>query len=288
MKSIRLTGILLSISFSCLGQLSPMKSQYFVNSYLVNPSMAARDGRVSLFSNVSRQWTSIPGSPQMLSISGSMPITDRASAGLNIIGDKSGLMKRSQGMGSFAYRLPVGKSQDIRLGLSLALTQDRLDNSMATPNGLKDPSLANYNDTREVNWDGNFGIAYTSGKLEAQFAYLNLNQKRSEKFSTVDYSTFYSSVAYQFEVDNDFRIKPLIAFRGVNNYKNQWDAAIEWGAFSKGFNFYTMYHSNKSFTGGFGFEYERKLIISGYYNSEPKQLSGFTGGIFDLVVGYKF
>ena len=287
-RLIRLIAILLTISYSALGQLSPMKSQYFVNSYQVNPSMAARDGRASLYSNVSSQWNSMPGSPQMLSISGSLPLTNRASAGLNIIGDKSGLLKRSQAMGSFAYRLPVGESKDIRLGVSLALTQDRLDNGTATPNGMNDPSLVNYNDTREENWDGNFGIAYTSGKLEAQFAYLNLNQKRSETFSTVDYSTFYSSVAYQFELDADFRVKPLIAYRGVNNYKNQWDAAIEWSLFSKGFNLYTMYHSNKSITGGFGFEYERKLLISGYFNSEPKQLTGLTGGIFDLVVGYKF
>ena len=288
MKSIRLIMLMISASCGAMAQLSPMKSQYFVNSYLVNPAMAARDGRATIFSNVSSQWTSMPGSPQMLSISGSIPLTDRASAGLNVIGDKSGLLKRSQAMGSFAYRLPVGENHDIRLGVSLAVTQDRLDNSTATPNGMNDPSLVNYNNTRHVNWDGNFGIAYTSGKLEAQFTYLNLNQKRSQTFSTIDYSTFYSSLAYQFDVDDDLRIKPLVAYRGVNNYKNQWDAAVEWSMFSKGFNLYTMYHSNNSFTGGFGFEYQRKLVVSGYYNSEPKKISGLTGGMFDLVIGYKF
>jgi type IX secretion system PorP/SprF family membrane protein len=271
-----------------VAQLSPMKSQYFANPYLVNPSMAARDGRMSLYSNVSSQLTLMPGSPQMLSVSGSLPLNNKASVGLNIIGDKSGLLKRNQVLGSFAYRIPVSENQDIRFGVSLAVTQDRLDNSTATSNGMNDPTLANYNDMREANWDGNFGVAYTSGKLEAQFSYLNLNQKRSERFSTVDYSTFYSSLAYQFDLDTDFRIKPLIAFRGVNNYRNQWDAAIEWGVFSKGFNLYTMYHSNKSFTGGFAFEHKSKLLISGYFNSEPKQLSGLTGGIFDLVLGYKF
>lgn len=288
MKSIRLAGILIIISHSVLAQLSPMKSQYFANPYLVNPSMAARDGRANLFSNVSSQLTLMPGSPQILSISGSMPLSNKASAGFNVISDKSGLLKRTQALSSFAYRIPMGEKKDIRLGVSLAWTQDRLDNVSATSNGMNDPSLVNYNDTREVNWDGNFGIAYTSEDLEVQFTYLNLNQKRSERFSTVDYSTFYSSVAYQFELDTDFRIKPLIAYRGVNNYRNQWDVAIEWALFSPEFKLYTMYHNNKSFTGGFGIEHKRKLFLSGYFNTETKQLSGLTGGIFDMVVGYKF
>jgi type IX secretion system PorP/SprF family membrane protein len=291
-KQMRKTSLLIiaviSTVYSAMAQLTPMKTQYFQNQYLTNPAMAAKDNQTSIFTNYSSQWGEIEGGPKMLSLSASTPLTDRAAVGVNIISDKAGLLKRTQTLSSFAYKLPLNDDHDIRVGISLSWTEDKIDNSTATSNGTGDPALMGYNNNRENHWDGNFGIAYVSEKFEAQFTYLNLNQKRSQVFSTVDYSTFYSALAYKFNLDNNFTIKPLIAYRGVNGYTNQWDIAAEWGAFSKDFNLYTMYHSNKSFSGGFGYEYDHKLIFSGFYSSEPSAIRGFTGGIFDVAIGYKF
>lgn len=277
MKAIGLTALtVLGMVYGAMAQLSPMKSQYFQNQYLGNPAMAARDGSTSLYSSYSRQWDQIEGSPVMMSLSGSAPLSSKAALGFNLISDKAGLLKRTQGMGSFAYKIPLKEDRSLRFGFSIAWTLDKLDYSSATSNGLNDPSLMRYNDARASDWDGNVGIAYIGKKLEAQFSYLSLNQKRSQKFTTVDYSTFNSSVSYKFELTDDFRIKPMVAYRGVHNYKNQWDAAVEWGVFNPDFNLYTMYHSNKSISGGFGYVYENKLILSAIFTSEPGALRGFT------------
>jgi hypothetical protein len=53
-------------------------------------------------------------------------------------------------------------------------------------------------------------------------------------------------------------------------------------------NLYTMYHSNKSFSGGAGYDYEDKLNISLIYNSEPALIRGFSGGIIDVMLGVNF
>ncbi|MEO5912421.1 MAG: type IX secretion system membrane protein PorP/SprF, partial [Pelobium sp.] len=164
---------------------------------------------------------------------------------------------------------------------------DRLDQGEATQNGSVDPALYRYNEKRSY-LDGNFGVSYIGKKLEAQFSYLNLNHRRQKQLSTVDYSTFYSSVGYKFMLDESslMSVKPLFAYRGIKGYRDQWDLAAEWSLDQ--LKLYTMYHSNKSFSGGMGFLYQRKVLLSMMYSTEPKGLQGLTGGNFDLILGYQF
>ncbi|RZM23152.1 MAG: type IX secretion system membrane protein PorP/SprF [Pedobacter sp.] len=266
-------------------QLTPMKSQFFHNPYLVNPAMAGFSGAPEVYTNYSNQWNKIEGAPVMFSFSGSSPINKNASVGINVINDKSGLISKTQAMGSFSYKVPFSETQSLRFGVSLSWAQDRLDYGRASSSGAADPGLARYNE-RDSYLDGNFGASYINNNFEAQFSYLNLNQKRNNLFSTVDYTTFYSALSYRFNMDETFAVKPLIAYRGVKNFDNQYDIAAEFSA--DDLSFYTMYHSNESYTGGVGYNYRKQLNISFLYNSEPATIRGFSGGIFDLVVGYRF
>lgn len=285
MKRIITTILLSAVFFQASAQLTPLKSQFFINPYLANPAMAGLEGRTSVFGNYANQWSKLEGAPEMFSISASTPLNDKASVGVNFINDRAGLMLKTQTMGSFSYKVPFSEEHSLRFGVSVTWAQDRLDRSLASGGAVDDPELARYND-RENYLDGNFGVSYLNHGFEAQFSYLNLNQRRSSRFSTVDYSTFYSSVAYRFRLDQTFSVKPLFAFRGVKNFENQYDIAAEWKADDLAF--YTMYHSNKSFTGGIGYDYMRKLNISVLYNSEPSNIRGLSGGIFDVVLGYRF
>lgn len=266
-------------------QVTPMKSQFFQNPYLVDPAMAGYSGKTSVFMNYSSQLNRINGGPVLMSLSASTPLGDKASVGLNIINDKAGLLSKTQAMVGFSYKVPFTEEQSLRFGVSLAWAQEKVDYSQASSSGSIDPELGK-NNNQESYLDGNFGVAYIYSRFEAQFSYLNLNQKRIGEFSTVDYSTFYSSISYRFQIDNEFSVKPLIAYRGLKNVKNQYDIAAEWRA--KDLIFYTMYHSNKTFTGGVGIDFKKKIHISGLYNTEPSALRGFSGGIFDAVLGINF
>ncbi|WP_353136102.1 PorP/SprF family type IX secretion system membrane protein, partial [Pseudopedobacter sp.] len=219
------------------------------------------------------------------SISGSVPINDKASLGVNVISDKAGLIRKTQAMGSFSYKVPFADDHAIRFGVSLSWSQDRLDYGMASQAGVNDIELAKYND-KENYLDGNLGVTYQLKGLEAQFSYLSLNEKRYSKISTVDYATFYSAVSYKVKLDDIWGVKPMVAYRGVKNYENQWDIAAEWSADM--LRFYTMYHSNKSFTGGLGYFDKSGLNVAALYSSEARAIRGFSGGIFDVVVGYRF
>ena len=287
MKRIALLIIIIGSALAGKAQLTPLKSQYFANPYLVNPAMAGKEEKTRVFLNYSSQWNKIEGSPVLMSLSANTRVTEKAAIGVNIISDKAGLLHKTQAMGSFAYKVPLTEEQSLRFGVSLAWTREQLDLGLATNTGTTDLALSRYNDQAKSNIDGNFGVVYVNKALEAQFSYLNLNQKRSKEFSTVDYSIFYSALSYEFMRESSFTIKPLVAYRGVKGYKNQWDAAAEWN-YDKTVSLYTMYHSNQSFSVGAGYDYQSKLSLAVIYNSEPSQIRGFTGGIMDFMLGFNF
>ncbi|RRN78163.1 type IX secretion system membrane protein PorP/SprF [Pseudoxanthomonas sp. SGD-10] len=284
-RNILIAILIAGTALTSQAQLSPLKGQFYQNPYQSNPAMAGHSGKAEVFANYSNQWNRLQGAPVMTALSASTPLKGNASVGLNLLNDKAGLILKTQVMGSFAYKVPFSEEHHIRFGVSLSWSQDRLDYAMASSSGINDVELARYND-RENYLDGNVGVTYTFKKLQAQFSYLSLNERRYSRISTVDYSTFYSALSYDIKLDETFGVKPLIAYRGVKNYDNQFDIAAEWSADM--LRFYTMYHSNKSFTGGMGYIHNHKLNAAVLYNSEPNTLRGFSGGIFDVVVGYRF
>ncbi|RYF20248.1 MAG: type IX secretion system membrane protein PorP/SprF [Flavobacteriales bacterium] len=285
MKKILITILLIMGLLPAMAQLTPLKSQFFHNPYLANPAMAGIEERTSIYSNYSNQWNKLEGAPVMFSLSATTPLNEKASIGVNFINDKAGLMLKTQAMGSFAYNVPFSQLHSIRFGVSISWAQDRIDQGLASAGAANDMELSRYND-RENYLDGNFGLTYINHDLEIQFSYLNLNQRRLSRFSTVDYATFYSSIAYHFQLNELFSVKPLLTYRGVKNFDNQYDITAEWKADDLAF--YTMYHSNNSFTGGVGYDYKKQLKVAALYNSEPNTIRGLSGGIFDLVVGYRF
>ncbi|MBC8052348.1 MAG: PorP/SprF family type IX secretion system membrane protein [Sphingobacteriaceae bacterium] len=287
MKRIIFLLLIITSAQSGRAQLTPSKSQYFVNQFLINPAMAGKDDKTNIFINYSGQWNKIEGAPVLMSLSANSALSEQAAVGLNVFSDKAGLLQRSQVMGSFAYKVPFDDEHCLKFGLSLTWAREQLNLGDATSSGSPDIALSNYNDKRKGFLDGNFGVAYLNTGLEVQFSYQNLNQKRSKQFSTVDYSVFYSALAYEFNREQSFTIKPLLAYRGVKGYKNQWDVASEF-SFDKMINLYAMYHSNQSFSGGAGYILGESLNASVMYNSEPVKVRGLTGGIIDVMLGYSF
>ena len=284
-----LTIILISLAGSTMAQLTPLKGIYYQNPFLINPSMAGSEEKVAVYAEYADQWNRVPGSPKMFAVSASTPIFNNASVGVNVMSDKAGLLQKTQAMASFAYKVKLSDEQNLRFGVSLTWAQDKLDNSSATANGANDPALTKYNSTRDNYLDGNFGATYQNHNLEVQFSYMNLNQNRGGEISSVDYMTFYSSIGYKISLDETFNVKPLVAYRGIKGYKNQFDLAAEWGFQDfQTVKLYSMYHSNKSFTGGIGFQHKSGLGVTFMYNSEPSEVSGLTGGIFDIGIGCKF
>jgi len=283
LKTVLLLFVSIMVQQQATAQLNPMGALYFQNQYLGNPAMAGTGG-LNLNMGYRKQWNTIPGSPSTQSITADYGITSKAGLGLSVYNDVSGLFKRTRAVGTYAYHLPINANDDkLSFGLSLGMMNEHIntDELSGDPN---DMSISNFNQ-RGAYLDGDFGMAYTTGKLSVQFALPNLKGilKQDEIRGLIDRPTFFSAISYKIQTgaETDLQIEPKAVYRGVNGFNNILDLGANLSYAGNKLNLFGMYHSTQSATYGIGMNYQN-IGFSGMYNTSTAALSNYTNGNFEI------
>lgn len=150
-----------------------------------------------------------------------------------------------------------------------------------------DIEVASYN-SRETNVDGDFGVAYTSDKLNIQAAIHNLkgtfNRDLADGF--VNYTTFFSAICYRLDLAVA-GLEPKAAYRVVKGADNILDAGANLTFVNNRLNLFGMYHSTGSTTFGLGMNYEAITFMS-MYSTATSALSNYTSGTFEVGLRMRF
>ncbi len=270
-------------------QLNPMGAMYFQNQYLGNPAMAGTETGLDVNLGFRQQWSNIPGSPTIQTLTADYGVNSKVGLGLNIYNDKSGLFSRTRSVASFAYHLPLGgEAQHLSFGLSLGFMNERIINEDI--NGDPNDAVAgNYND-RDTYVDGDFGIAYSGSRFTFQAALPNMKSffKKDINGSSVDRSTFYSAASYKLtlsEGPQGFGLEPKVAYRGVKGMDNMIDAGANL-TYGERLNLFGMYHSSNSATFGIGMKY-LSFGINGMYSTATSALSNYANGNFEVSLSMR-
>jgi len=284
MKKTHITILFLLICSGSYGQLNPLATQYFNNRYLGNPAHAGMGDGLNINMNYRRQWTNVPGSPELQNLALDYGMK-KAGLGLNINLDRAGLQRQTRVVGSYAYHLPLNKAgHELSFGVSLGYMDQRLSSADISGNP-NDPLAMRYND-REGYVDGDFGVAYTTGRfnLEASLPNLNFLFKRSV-LRTADIPTFYTAVSYRLALTGgleDVGIEPRLAYRGVKGFDNVLDLGANVSFANQQVMLMGMYHSSKSASFGIGVDLKKRYLVSGAYTTQTSQLSNYTNGSFEI------
>jgi len=283
LKTVLLLFISIIVQQETTAQLNPMGALYFQNQFLGNPAMAGTGG-LNINMGYRKQWNTIPGSPSTQAITADYGITSKAGLGLSFNNDVSGLFKRTRAVGTYAYHLPLNANDDkLSFGLSLGIMNERVntDELSGDPDDL---SIANFNQ-RDAYLDGDFGMAYTTGKLNIQVALPNLKGIliQNEVRGTIDHPTFFSAISYKIQTGagTDLEIEPKAVYRGVNGLNNILDLGANLSYAGNKLNLFGMYHSTQSATYGIGMIYQN-IGFSGMYNTSTSALSNYTNGNFEI------
>ncbi|HEY5471125.1 MAG TPA: type IX secretion system membrane protein PorP/SprF [Bacteroidales bacterium] len=232
-----LSVIVLSFIFGAAkAQQVPMYSQYIMNGFLINPSLAGLDGYTTVNLTVREQWVGMAGSPSTYAasfqtrllkdsyISKSTSVrkkfikpTRGGNVGLGgyLFNDNNGIMRRTGAQIAYAYHISMGRTEGIPNDLSfgLAMTAYQFNVNL---NGLvydaSDPLLNSYDRSVFIP-DFNFGASFTTIRYYAGFAMTNLlrgslifadtsNNKRSEL------GNYFLTGGAKFPINNDWVIEP--------------------------------------------------------------------------------
>lgn len=288
-KLYTLTVLMIIVGLTASAQLNPLGAMFYQNQYLANPAMAGFNEGLHLNAGFNQQWSSVPGSPsaQFITIENR---SKKVGLGLRMYADKAGLMKRTRFVGTYAYHLPLNATNNqLHFGISIGTLSERL--SIEDIDGsISDISAKRFNE-RDAVLDGDFGMAYTTGRLTVQASAPNLkNFLKKELYNTANWNTFFTAISYSFLTDstkNAFIIEPKLSFRGVRGYADIIDGGVKVSMASNRLNTTVIYHSTESVSVGIGLNY-KEFSILGMYSSGTSALRGYSSSNFEIGLGYSF
>lgn len=281
--------LLLTITALCFlgievkAQLNPLNSQYFFNPYQVNPAYAGHTNGLNVNLNYRKQWSNIPGAPSTQNITADYQL-NKVGLGINFFNEKAGSLQRTKAVATYAYHLPLNnESQRLNFGVSVGIMNERIDYSNVNGD-LSDLTLSEFND-RGAQFDGDFGMAYTSNKLNVEAAIPNIRGLiKQNDDNQVDRSRFYAAASYKINTGlgaNALEIEPKVAFRNIQGYKSIFDAGANLNFAGKLF-LMGMYHSTNSASFGAGINYKSSFSVMGFYTTETSALQGMANGTFEI------
>lgn len=164
-----LISTLLLLSYAIQAQQLPNMGHYIYNPYLLNPARTGAMGdEGSLFIHFKRQWTSMPYSPTTGILSVELPVqgTNMGVGGM-LYSDRSHLITRTGGMGSYAYHIPLEKKfrHSFSAGLSVGAINQRFDFALANIDNRFDPQVLDES-AFGTTFDFSMGLLYRWRDLE--------------------------------------------------------------------------------------------------------------------------
>jgi type IX secretion system PorP/SprF family membrane protein len=203
MKILRIIVLIVVLGFlagDVYAQQVPMYSQYIMNGFLINPSLAGRDGYTSINVTARQQWVGLSGAPATYAASFQTRIlknsyiskstsvrrkivrpTKGGNVGLGgyIFSDRNGIMKRTGILAAYAYHLELGKTNGMANYLSLGLAATFYQYAIDLDGNLLlrdvDEFLINYDRVVYIP-DFNFGASYTTSKYYVGFAMSSISR----------------------------------------------------------------------------------------------------------------
>jgi type IX secretion system PorP/SprF family membrane protein len=238
-------NIILIIAIGLVSGLSnaqqvPMYSQYIMNGFLINPSMAGVDGYSTVNITARQQWLGLSGAPATYAasfqtrllknsyISKSTSVrrkivhpTKGGNVGLGgyIFNDRNGIMSRTGILAAYAYHLELGKTDgvpnDLSLGLAATVYQYAIDlNGDLLLRDTDDEFLNNYDRVVFIP-DFNFGASFTTTKYFVGFAMSSISRgsllflnKGDNKRSEIGHYFLTGGMKFKFSGNPDWMIEP--------------------------------------------------------------------------------
>lgn len=218
-------------------QQMPLFSQYVMNGFMVNPSLAGRDGYTTINITLREQWMGIKDGPSTFALNfqssllknsfilsqnsvrrrGRRPSKpSRVGLGGSLYNDNNGIMRRSGFKVDYAYHIPLGRTRDgqdhLSFGLGLVMYQHVIKAGNLNYSYDDDPYFSTYDRSVFIT-DFSFGTNYTTEKYYIGFSMTNIlrgslifgsdsQQKRGE------IGHYFLTGGYNYKVNREWTITP--------------------------------------------------------------------------------
>jgi len=309
-KPLGVTALLVLAVFQVRGQQQPVFSQYNLNKYLFNPSLAGVDGYTSLGFTARQQYSGFKNPPSTFAFTAQTRLLDdsyimhllsakkdpekasrrgRIGLGVNFYNDHNGIVNRSGFQITYAYHINFNDKAQISMGLSACGFQFKLNDDGAVITDQDDPLLRDNRHTFFVP-DFNFGTYILTDNVYGGFSisdllgsYLKLGRYKFEDYRTLRHYYFVGGCKF-YPID-DLKLDPSFL---IQTTREEFQADINLTAtYKKDYWLGISYRTNKtlSFMAGLNIN----LFYLGYaYDVSMSEVQRYTSGSHEVMFGVQF
>ncbi len=296
-KVIAILIIIVFVHFKNEGTLfaqqDPQYSQYMFNQMAINPAYAGSKEALVATTFFRTQWTGIDGAPKTESLTLHGPLRKKkAGLALAIIADQIGPKKSIGVMGSYAYRIKLGKGK-LSFGLRAGVYNYVYNWDDIT---YKDQADIYNTHTRTsiLVPNADAGLYYYTTTFYSGFSATHLYNGRIETTNSIksgDNSPlsphFFFTVSKAWEVSDNLVFNPTLVVKSVQNAPSSFDVNLSFlfdnklwlGAsyrYGYGMVAYAQFHVTEKFKIGYSFDFAfNKIALVG-------------GGSHEIMLSYEF
>ncbi len=286
--AIIVTALLPQTQLFAQQQMENSMSQYFRNPMLWNAANTGANGN-KIYALQNRSWIGFDGAPVLTNLTGEFQFGENSAAGINVISDVTGILKRTYGVFNYAYRVKLTEENQIRLGVSFAFAGDRLKSDYIDQGGSPDPLLVN-NVSSSVNaFDGNVGAVYTDKRLSIGASIFRLSENLTpSKGGNANLAMGQLGVSYKFFIGGDEKMEltPLAMWRLYRTTDDLVDVGAQF-EYSKKLHVMALYQSSGNIRMGAGVRLLESVEANFFYNSNNK-VSNVSSQQFEVGIGFHF
>lgn len=267
------------------------RTQFPLNTFMVNPAAAGTQSYIPVFLSYRNQWTGFSGAPKTMVASAHTPLPFNLGTGVIIYNDNTGgAISRTGVEASASYKTEISDRDAVSFGLSLTASQFKFANSKLKAYDPNDVTLNGGLDESKMLYDATFGFLVYGKQYYAGFSIPQLFRAKMKFNQSLDpnensnWRHFQFMGSYRYYINEVFDIQPSAFIRLTKATPAQIDVNVKVNYLDYAWAGFTYRHKDalalmlggtwNEFTLGYSFD----LTIS-----KARNLSPFT---HEIIVGY--
>ncbi len=296
MNRVLLSFIIVFYGMWLNAQQVPFYNHVVINPFVYNPAMAGASGDVNAYLVRNQRYASFSTASvnNYLTIDGAFA-KQKAGFGVQVSNQTAGLQQQFAASLSYAYRIRLTKTQELRFGLNAGILDNRFDVKSINVEQLDDPYLVSMRPA-VTSFDMNAGVAYSWNSLKIGLAVPQMigNKVAFDKENSRGYYRLARhvlfSTSYDFPLTKSgmLSLKPVGFLRYVPGAPIQYDVLLQFdhrkiGWASAG------YKSGYSVQMNVGFHVLKQFKIGYSYEYLVGSIKNYSSGAHhELMLGFKF
>lgn len=209
------------------GQQLPQFSQYMFNGLHINPAYAGYKSDGYIQSTYRSQWVGFAGAPTTFTLTSDFSLNEgMMGAGLIFINDRIGPTSTTSIKGAYSYRMQVGQSSFLSMGMNVGASQYMIDGELLKYNDYGDVNIPT---GIEVMWTPNLdmGIFFHTDNFYAGVSSYNMIGKSSLIREDVSLGFhdlhFFVTMGGLVDISDNIRLKPSMLVKEVSGAPLNYD-----------------------------------------------------------------